>query len=627
MKRYLLSIICLMVCVFAFSQGRHGHISESTSITSAKVYFTENMRDLDPIEGIYDVAVTQKSRNPLGRVFNNDSSSPFFVYKISDGQYGTSLRDHSIQRIGNTNAYSLTIKWGIGIRRYRFYLEDGSHFAISYEVPVEEVKRGMGAAYRPGFQTFVLFDGIKTYPLDKKTTTSEQTSLPATESDIFTGTGFALKDGYIVTNFHVIEGMRSIIVYGIHGDFSRGYSASVVASDKKNDLAIVRVSDSRFSGFGSLPYSISYSVADVGEEIWVLGYPLTQVLGNEIKLTNGVVSSRSGYQGDVATYQISAPVQPGSSGGPLFDSYGNIIGVVNAGVPGADNVGYAIKAAYLKNLVDRFSLSSVLPKANTISSLALKDQVKRVKDYVFLLICSAGPLENTASSVSPHPSSIVSTDISMNTTDSHDRSLLRPMTSEGEKAKAVDLGLSIKWADRNIGASSPSENGYFYAWGEILPKKEYSWENYKFRESGFSTDSIVFNKYNTSIKCGQVDNKKCLDYTDDAACSNWGGAWRMPTEKEIEELRENCTWTRTTLGGRKGHMVTSKINGNSIFFPDTGCIRGTRHDTDSNGFFWSSSLCISTPQYATYLYLQNGLMYPMVLNRFEGHTIRPVYAE
>lgn len=108
------------------------------------------------------------------------------------------------------------------------------------------------------------------------------------------------------------------------------------------------------------------------------------------KLTNGVISSKSGYQGDVSTYQISAPVQPGNSGGPLFDSKGSIVGIVNAGVPGAENVGYAIKTSYLFNLVDSYSIGTSLPSSNKISSLALKDQVKRVQNYVFLLLCSSG---------------------------------------------------------------------------------------------------------------------------------------------------------------------------------------------------------------------------------------------
>jgi S1-C subfamily serine protease len=129
-------------------------------------------------------------------------------------------------------------------------------------------------------------------------------------------------------------------------------------------------------------------MADVGEDVFVLGYPLTQALGNEIKLTNGIISSRTGYQGDVANYQISAPVQPGNSGGPMFDSKGNVIGIVVAGVPGAENVGYAIKIAYLKLLIESAGLSIKFPANNTISTLSLSEKVKRVKNHVFYIECS-----------------------------------------------------------------------------------------------------------------------------------------------------------------------------------------------------------------------------------------------
>lgn len=155
---------------------------------------------------------------------------------------------------------------------------------------------------------------------------SERMSTP----NEWSGTAFALKDGYIVTNYHVVDRAKSIVVFGVKGQANNGYNAEVFASDKNNDLAIIKIVDNGFNGFGHIPYSINTRMLDVGEDVWVLGYPLTKYLGNEVKLTNGIVSSKSGYRGDVSTYQISAPVQPGNSGGPLFDSKGNVVGIVNA---------------------------------------------------------------------------------------------------------------------------------------------------------------------------------------------------------------------------------------------------------------------------------------------------------
>lgn len=202
----------------------------------------------------------------------------------------------------------------------------------------------------------------------------------------WTGTGFALKNGYIVTNNHVVDGASSILVQGINGTTVE-YKAEVVAVDKNNDLALIRINDYRFDGFGSIPYSIKETLCDVGSDVFVLGYPLTSYMGEEIKLTNGIISSRSGYQGDITTYQISAPVQPGNSGGPMFDKNGNVVGVVNAGIPGAENVGYAIKTSYLCNLINSSVSSAIIPRNNTISTMSLSEKVKVLRNYTFYIKC------------------------------------------------------------------------------------------------------------------------------------------------------------------------------------------------------------------------------------------------
>ena len=208
------------------------------------------------------------------------------------------------------------------------------------------------------------------------------------ETSNWTGTGFAINHRYIVTNFHVIENAKSIKLYGVQGDFNKSYEADIVATDQFNDLAILKIVDNSFKGFGSIPYKVNTTLTDVGEEVFVLGYPLTNTMGDEIKLTTGVISSRSGFQGDMSQYQISAPVQPGNSGGPLFDSKGNVVGIVSAKHKGAENVGYAIKTSYLHNLLESSDLSNMLPQNNKISSLKLSEKVKVVKNYVYYIICS-----------------------------------------------------------------------------------------------------------------------------------------------------------------------------------------------------------------------------------------------
>ena len=223
---------------------------------------------------------------------------------------------------------------------------------------------------------------LKTYPTSSSNVGGSNTN----QGSSWTGTGFALKNGYVVTNNHVVEGASNILVQGINGS-SVEYKAEVVAVDKNNDLALIRINDYRFDGFGSIPYSIKETLCDVGSDVFVLGYPLTSYMGEEIKLTNGIISSRSGYQGDITTYQISAPVQPGNSGGPMFDKNGNVVGVVNAGIPGAENVGYAIKTSYLYNLINSSVSSTIIPRNNTISAMSLSEKVKVLRNYTFYIKC------------------------------------------------------------------------------------------------------------------------------------------------------------------------------------------------------------------------------------------------
>ncbi|WP_455626170.1 S1C family serine protease [Parabacteroides sp.] len=202
----------------------------------------------------------------------------------------------------------------------------------------------------------------------------------------WTGTGWALLNNYVVTNFHVVDGAKSISLKGVNDDFVNSYTASIIATDKFNDLAILRLNNS--STNAPIPYAVSTSTAEVGEEVFVLGYPLTSTMGDEIKLTTGVISSRTGFQGDVSIYQTSAPIQPGNSGGPLFNSQGDVIGIVSSKHKGAENVGYAIKASYLKNLMESSLSENILPQTNRYTNKNLSDLVKTAKSFVYYITCT-----------------------------------------------------------------------------------------------------------------------------------------------------------------------------------------------------------------------------------------------
>ena len=186
----------------------------------------------------------------------------------------------------------------------------------------------------------------------------------------------------------------------------------------------------------------------------------------------------------------------------------------------------------------------------------------------------------------------------------------------------VDLGLSVKWATCNVGASKPSDYGNLYAWGETSPKSEYTWVNYKFRTRGDSWDNVKLSKYVKDSKYGSVDNLTSLSLSDDAARYNWGGNWRMPTKEELLELFDKCTYTWTTQDGVNGYLFTSKANGKTIFLPAAGY--NNYSSTKGRELeYWSSTL------YSSYdaISLTNWtgtFQGDYDLFRFFGMSVRPV---
>lgn len=218
---------------------------------------------------------------------------------------------------------------------------------------------------------------LKMYPTYDENTTSSTVA----SSWKSTGTGFFIdKKGYITTNYHVIKNANTIEV--VHNN--KSYSAKVIISDEQNDLAILKIVDSSFTPLSTLNYNFKSDLADVGTSVFALGFPLTQIMGEEIKYTDGKISSKSGFKGSITTYQISVPIQPGNSGGPLFDESGNLVGITSSGINKtiADNANYAIKTKYLSMLVDEIDDHLELPKSNLNTSSTLQDKIKTLSNYV-----------------------------------------------------------------------------------------------------------------------------------------------------------------------------------------------------------------------------------------------------
>lgn len=170
---------------------------------------------------------------------------------------------------------------------------------------------------------------------------------------------------------------------------------------------------------------------------------------------------------------------------------------------------------------------------------------------------------------------------------------VRPVMANPDYYEYVDLGLSVKWATCNVGASNEEEMGDFYSWGETETKEEYETTTYKWSNGGYYNNSFNLTKYCNDSNYGYngfTDGKTTLDLEDDVAHVKWGGNWRIPSYAECQELLEKCTWTQTVINGVNGYVVSSNVKGyenNSIFLP-------TRYNSSTNdycGSYWTNNLC------------------------------------
>jgi len=203
------------------------------------------------------------------------------------------------------------------------------------------------------------------------------------------GSGIIIsKSGHIVTNHHVIENTDDIEVEFIIDGAVNKFNAEIIQSDKINDLAIIKISDMSFKGLDDLPYNFKTRSSDVGTKVYAYGYPMAlSIMGKEIKITDGIISSKSGFRGDITTYQITAPIQGGNSGGPLFDDRANFIGINSSGLSKniSDNVGYTIKSTYVLSLLDVLADNIDLPSEKRLQNKSLTEQIKEISKYVVLV--------------------------------------------------------------------------------------------------------------------------------------------------------------------------------------------------------------------------------------------------
>jgi len=199
----------------------------------------------------------------------------------------------------------------------------------------------------------------------------------------FGGTGFLIDaNGYIATSAHVISKADSVYVVNTKGEYFKTYT---VYNNDTTDVAILKIQDLHFDA-KSLPYSIKKSSADLGEEIFTLGFPR-----NEIVYGKGYLSAHTGYNGDTSSYQIAISANPGNSGGPIFNPAGEVIGILSGKQTTAEGVVFSSKSINLYKALDFIRKDTSvtayikLPTNSSVKDLNRVDQVKRIEDCIFIV--------------------------------------------------------------------------------------------------------------------------------------------------------------------------------------------------------------------------------------------------
>ena len=451
MKKLVISFLCILFTSMLFAETAY----------SLKEYFRKNILNLDPIEGEYNISLHQYLTPSAGEGSSMKGNPTFYIKKeyssfvVYDEEGEETL--YQISRIGDTNAYWLTFNhYVFGFEKHQFVLQNGIMFEINHEFTPSTVKRQINNIHNiplSRIHSYFNIRGIKSYPTSAMYLEAAKEDARKAEQELqeaiekakreagWSGTGFALNQGYIVTNYHVVEGANTIKVKGIKGDFNTEYNAKVITTDKVNDITIIKIEDERFTSFGTIPYKIKKSMSEVGESVWALGYPMTTVMGEEIKFTDGKISSRTGVQGDLSMYQISVPIQPGNSGGPLFDNYGNIVGITSAGLNreefNSENVNYAIKTSYLYNLLESTLTTSILPQGTAMQGLPLTQKIKEAKNYVFMILC----LPEEKNELSEEIKLINSTPANNNSCYSSTKIIKQPLSFESD---TLNIGIISK---------------------------------------------------------------------------------------------------------------------------------------------------------------------------------------
>jgi S1-C subfamily serine protease len=203
------------------------------------------------------------------------------------------------------------------------------------------------------------------------------------------GTGFLVDGkGYLLTNAHVVKNATVVAVQNTLGE----YQARIIQLDRQTDLALLKIEDTSYHAFNALPYGFSKTNADLGEDLFTLGYPRPDIVYGK-----GYLSAETGFQGDTTAFQLTIAANPGNSGTPVLNNDGEVVGIVTSSQQNAQGMVFAVRSKNIYNTLDSIRSDSSLQKMDsTLGTLRIptysvlkgmdrKTQLKRLRDYIFIV--------------------------------------------------------------------------------------------------------------------------------------------------------------------------------------------------------------------------------------------------
>lgn len=352
---------------------------------------------IHPLEGIWSVDV----RMDKDRDFEFKSQAfQIGIKRLGDGFISVPLQPGTPQYERSVKVFQRTAEPNVFLMQGYFPDHDYISTATVYQksdgvvdfimqLPKAEVRR-IAKAYSSTYDgdLKLTYRLIKVFPMP-------DTDVPEKDKEeqehwTATGSGFAVStNGLVATNYHVIEGGKTIHVRGVNGKSNQKLIAEVVAKDKEKDLAILKITDKNFTKINELPYSISVTDEKMGAEVFSLGFPKPGVFGDGLIFTDGKVSATKGLLGNEVNYQMTVPITFGNSGGPIFNKLGQVIGVSVAGTLDVEllTASYSVKSKYLIDLLK--TVTDYAPVSKEPSATSLEDQIEAYKNFVYLIEVSS----------------------------------------------------------------------------------------------------------------------------------------------------------------------------------------------------------------------------------------------